>query len=56
MRDRPRSRWLALVVTAEGEELRLEVVDAGALAPVESDPNRALSRDAALLRSLRRLG
>ena len=53
-RDRHRSRWLALVVTAEGQELRLEVVEAGALAPVESDPNRALSRDAAVLRGLRR--
>lgn len=53
-RDQARARWLALVVTAEDGELRLEVVAADALVPVESDPNRALSRDARVLRALRR--
>lgn len=48
----PRAHRLALVVTAEGGKLRLEVVDAVAVAPVESYPNRALSRDAAIIRRL----
>lgn len=53
-RDRARARWVAVVVTAEDDALRVEVVAADALAPVESDPNRLLSRDAALMRGLRR--
>ncbi|MCB5992437.1 MULTISPECIES: hypothetical protein [Janibacter] len=55
-RDRPRGRWLALVVVVDGGELRLVVVAADRLAPVESDPNRVLSRDAAVVRGLRRPG
>lgn len=51
--DRARAGWLALVVTADGGELRLEAVDALAVAPVESDPNRVLARDAAIIRGLR---
>lgn len=53
-RDRARGRWLALVITADEGELRVEVVAAEGVAPVESDPNRALSRDAAVVRGLRR--
>lgn len=52
--DRSRARWVAVVVTLEGEQLRIDVVPAAAVAPVESDPNRVLSRDAAALRGLRR--
>lgn len=50
----PRAGWLAVVVTLEGEALSIEVVPAAAVAPVESDPNRALSRDAQVMRGLRR--
>lgn len=49
-----RTPWLAVVVTVDGEALRVDVVPAGDVAPVESDPNRVLSRDAAMMRSLRR--
>ena len=52
--DPARARWLAVVVTLEGEQLRVDVVPAAAVAPVESDPNRVLSRDAAVLRGMRR--
>lgn len=54
--DHGRGRWVAVVVTLEGEQLRVDVVPAAAVAPVESDPNRVLSRDAAVLRGLRRPG
>ena len=36
--DRGRARWLAVVVTLSGEQLRVDVVPAAAVAPVESDP------------------
>lgn len=52
--DRRRARWLAVVITVEGEELSVEIVPAHAVAPVDSDPNRALSQDTAILRGLRR--
>lgn len=51
--DHARAWWVAVVVTLASEQLRVEVVPAAAVAPVESDPNRALSRDAATLRGLR---
>lgn len=53
-RDRYRGGWLALVITVEGGELRIEVLPTHRVAPVESDPNRALSRDAAIIQGLRR--
>ncbi|WP_263596803.1 hypothetical protein [Janibacter melonis] len=43
-----------MVVTFQGEQLRVDVVPATVVAPVESDPNRVLSRDTAVLRGLRR--
>lgn len=53
-RDRASSRWMAVIITVEAEVLSVDVVPAGDVAPVESDPNRVLSRDVALLRGLRR--
>lgn len=52
--DRRQAHWVAVVVTVDDTQLRVEILPAGSVAPVESDPNKALSRDAAALRGLRR--
>lgn len=49
-----RTPWLAVVLTVDGEDLHVDVVPADHVAPVESDPNKVLSRDAAVMRGLRR--
>lgn len=53
-RDRGRARWVAVVLTVDGEAVHFDVVPADDVAPVESDPNRLLTRDAAVMRNLRR--
>lgn len=53
-RDRGRARWVAVVLTVDGEAVHVDVVPADDVAPVESDPNRLLTRDAAVMRNLRR--